>query len=233
MIAFIKARKELASKEDLHDKQLLEFVRVKDAKENDPVIVLTDYTSYSVPAYMHYIMNSDIHIYEQQAYRFAKGDFADYMALLRDTVGLISEEEINEIKIPQKEGENVRHSSRITTQKHQPNYRMLFTRASDPVYRKPTYSPQVQSVPRKRSHAEISQPVVNTPTLSCDRFWKIVESSYYRPLPRSAIVPNAINVFREPVAMVLSRDHADSTLFSWINPIVPTFAADSHTREIK
>lgn len=206
----------------------MQYVRHREAHADDTEIPLTQFTHYSVKTYMHYIMNADIHIYEKQAYRFAKGEVNDYMALLRDTVNLISEEEIKEIKV---EVDSLRHSSRISTNRHASVHRIVNTRLSESHFRKPVYTPPRPPIPRKRAHTETVQTTTMIPQqMTSERFWKIIETNYYRSPTKISHLVTPLLLSQEPISFPFTRD-VMAPLFSWTNPSLPS--STSTAREIK
>lgn len=242
MISFVKARKEQVIRKGIQPIDMIKFIKSKELIEGDPVIELTNPFQYMVSSYMHYVMNADIHIYEQQAYRFSKGELSDYMELVKDTVNRITNEEIGEIKIPQMENGDgmVRHSSRFSPGKHQTfNYNSLrapSTRLTDGHQHRKLAFTLPQATPRKRVHSEISHSQVpsvsSTQPFSSERFWKLIDTIYYHPLPKVAdFVPQPLSM--QPVSSSGPLDNREHVFYSWSNPSVSADPLDPHSREVQ
>ena len=233
IILLIKARKEEAIKKGYHDNSLLSFIRTKQSLPSDPSITLSDPYQYSVDSYMHYILNADIHIYEQQACRYSKGEFTDYPSLLRDTLQCISDEEIFEVKLPESETPEgtIRHSTRLTPSKLQEashfTLRSLHTRSSDkPSQRKPPMSLPSPLPTRKRSHPDSYSST--TQPYTSERFWKDINSIYFRPLPKQTdFIPSLIPY--QSFSNSSTYSSSCQPLYSWENDHLPT---DSSYHEI-
>lgn len=242
VISFVKARKEQVIRKGVQPVDMIKFIKNKELSEGDPVIELTNPYQYMVSSYMHYVMNADIHIYEQQAYRFSKGELSDYMELVKDTVNRITNEEIGEIKIPQMEnGEGmVRHSTRFSPGKHQIiNYNSLrapSTRLTDGHQHRRHAFTLPQATPRKRVHSEISHSQVpsvsSTQPFSSERFWKLIDTLYYHPIPKATdFIPQPL--LMQSVSSPGVFNHRDLTLYSWSNPSVYADPFDPHSREVR
>lgn len=211
VVQFIKARREEGVKQGLQNDSLIQFIKSREVHKSDPSLELSsDFTSYSVTSYMYYINNASIQVYEKQARRFSQGEFASYLDLVKDTINKISNEEVEGIRDPNEEGNaDRRHSARISA---------LPSRMVD------TYVQQE----RKRSYREMSnQSSRSGPTqhsssgqsshkMSCDQFWRIIDSSFFKPIPK-------INEFMPPhlpkrMHGMISGSESSVTYYSWENP---------------